>query len=233
LTTIIPFGSFVPMPLPRNARLALAVAAGTATLGACGMVRSSPPPMARPAAFTALGVSAPYLSGDVVGGIKARSARMAKAKIRPLPLAAQPAYMGELEGELRRQTAGMGLDVLRIGRGIVIRIPAAVTFDAGSAAVKPQFAATLREISRTVKGRDRTFVDVFAHSDLSGSEAVNQALSDKRAAAVAADLSKNGVAKARVASRGYGKSAPLYNPETSESEKAANRRVEIRLIPYG
>ena len=221
------------MSVPRFTRFAIAASAGAATLAACGLGRSAPPPIPRPAAFTALGVSAPYLSGDVISGTTARSARMAKAKIRPLPPSAQPAYMMELEGELRRQTAGMGLDVLRIGRGIVIRIPAALTFDAGSATVKPQFGATLREISRTVKGRDRTFVDVLAHSDLSGSDAVNQALSDKRAAGVAADLSKHGVARARVASRGYGKSAPLYNPETSETEKAANRRVEIRLIPYG
>ena len=219
-------------PPVRFARLAIAVTGGAAALASCGLGRSGPPPMSRPAAFTALGVGAPYLTGAVIDGFKSRSARMAKAKIRPLPPQAQPAYMSELEGELRRQTAGMGLDVLRIGSGIVIRIPAALTFDSGSSAVKPQFGATLREISRTVKGRDRTFVDVLAHSDLSGSEAVNKALSDKRAAAVAADLSRHGVAKARIASRGYGESAPLYNPETSETEKAANRRVEIRLIPY-
>ena len=82
--------------------------------------------MARPAAFIALGVSAPYLSGDVIGGTKARAAKMRAAKISPLSLAAAPAYLGELEGELRRQTAGIGLDVLRVGNAIVIRIPAAL-----------------------------------------------------------------------------------------------------------
>jgi outer membrane protein OmpA-like peptidoglycan-associated protein len=41
------------------------------------------------------------------------------------------------------------------------------------------------------------------------------------------------MASPRHGSRGYGESAPLYNPEASETEKAANRRVEIRLIPYG
>lgn len=214
-------------------RFLVPAAVAATLLAGCQMGSPQPPMMPRPAAFTALGVSAPYLSGDVVGGIKARSARMKKAGIKPLAPAAQPAYLAELEGELRRQTAGMGLDVLRIGNGIVIRIPAAVTFDIGSASVKPQFDATLREIARTVKGRERTYVDVLAHSDLSGSEGFNQSLSDKRAAAVASDLSKHGVAKARVASRGYGESAPLYDPEASESEKAANRRVEIRLIPYG
>ena len=218
--------------LIRRHSILIACAASSAALIA-GCSGGSPPPMARPAAFTALGVSAPYLSADVIGGTRARAAKMAKARISPLPLQAQGAYMSELEGELRRQTAGMGLDVLRIGGGIVIRIPAALTFEANSAAVRPQFGATLREISRTVKGREKTYVDVLAHSDLSGSDKYNQTLSDKRAAAVAADLSAKGVAKARVASRGYGKTAPLYNPETSESEKAANRRVEIRLIPYG
>jgi len=49
---------------------------------------------------------------------------------------------------------------------------------------------------------------------------------------VATYLAGHGVAKARIASKGYGESAPLYNPDVSEDQKAANRRVEIRLVPY-
>lgn len=190
-----------------------------------------PPPPPRPAAFIPLGIGAGYLSGDVIGGSRARAAKLRAAKIRPLGSAAG-AYMADLDGELRRQTAGIGVDVIRVGDSIVVRIPAALTFDAGSAAVKPQFDATLLEIARTVKSRNQTFVDVLAHTDTSGTPQVNQALSDKRAAAVAAYLGGHGVAKARIASKGLGESAPLYNPEASETEKAANRRVEIRLVPY-
>jgi outer membrane protein OmpA-like peptidoglycan-associated protein len=200
-------------------------------LTACGF-RQSPPPMARPAAFIALGVGAPYLSGDVISGTRARAAKMRSAKISPLAPQAVPAYLGELESELRRQTAGIGLDVLRIGNSIVVRIPATLTFDPASATLKPQFSATLLEIARTVKSRNRTYVDVLAHSDLSGSDKANQTLSDRRAAAVASQLASRGVAKARIASRGLGETSPLYNPENSEAEKAANRRVEIRLVPY-
>lgn len=207
-------------------------AAPAIALAGCGMIRGGPPPMARPEAFTPLGISAPYLTGDVINGSRTRAAKMRAARIRPLVPQRAPGYMVELETELRRQTAGIGLDVLRVGNGIVVRIPAALTFDSASASVKPQFDATLREISRTVKGRNQAYVDVLAHSDLSGSDKANQALSDKRAAAVANYLSRHGVAKARIASRGYGESAPLYAPETSETEKAANRRVEIRLVPY-
>jgi outer membrane protein OmpA-like peptidoglycan-associated protein len=197
-----------------------------------GCETAPPPPVVVPASFTPLGTTAPYLLGDVIGGHKARAAKMRAAKIKPLSPYEAPAYMANLDAELRRQTAGIGLDVLQVGGSIVIRIPAAFTFDAGSAAVKATTDATLLEIARTVKTRNRTFVDVIAHTDMSGSPQTNAALSEKRAAAVATYLAGHGVSRARIASRGLGESAPLYSPETSETDKAANRRIEIRLVPY-
>jgi len=201
-----------------------------AIVAACETAPPPPPPV--PAAFTPLGVSAPYLMGDVIGGTRARAAKMRAAKIRPLSPGEVPAYMANLETELRQQTAGIGLDVLNVGGSIVIRIPAAFTFDEGSATVKGTTDATLLEISRTVKTRNRTFVDVLAHTDTTGSPQGNQALSDRRAAAVATYLAGHGVARARIASKGLGETAPLYNPETSDTQRAANRRIEIRLVPY-
>ena len=210
-------------------RLCAVVTTGSVlALAAC---QSAPPPVI-PAAFTPLGVSAPYLSGDVINGSRTRAAKMRAAKIRPLNPVLAPSYMAELDSELRRQTAGIGLDVVQVSNGIVIRIPAALTFDAGSASVKPQFDATLLEIARTVKTRNQTYVDVLAHTDTTGTPQVNQALSEKRAAAVATYLAGHGVSKARIASRGYGESAPLYIPDDTETKKAGNRRVEIRLVPY-
>ena len=210
----------------------IALACSIAFLAGCETSAPPPPPLVRPAAFTPLGLNAPYLYSGVIGGERSRAAKMKAAKIRPLSPALAPAYMANLDRELRVQTAGIGLDVLRVGNAIVIRIPAAQTFDEGSASVKPEFDATLKEISREVKDRNQTFVDIFAHTDLSGSPEVNQALSDKRAAAVATYLAGHGVARPRIASKGLGETAPLYNPETSDTEKAANRRVEIRLLPY-
>jgi outer membrane protein OmpA-like peptidoglycan-associated protein len=214
-------------------RMSRAVVGVGAALALASCQTAPPPaPVIRPAAFTPLGLNAPYLYGDVIGGHKARSAKMRAAKIRPLQPGVAPSYMASLDSELRQQTAGIGLDVLKLGNMIVIRIPAALTFAEGSSAVKPEFDATLHEIARTVKTRNQTYVDVFAHTDLSGTPQVNQALSDKRAAAVATYLAGHGVSRARIASRGLGESAPLYNPETSDTQKAANRRVEIRLVPY-
>ncbi|HEX5258369.1 MAG TPA: OmpA family protein [Sphingomicrobium sp.] len=206
------------------------LACAVAALAGCET--APPPPLVRPAAFIPLGLNAPYLYSDVIGGRRARAAKMRAAKIRPISPAAAPAYMADLDRALRVQTAGIGLDILQVGNGIVIRIPAALTFDAGSATVKPEFDATLLEISREVKNRSQTFVDVFAHTDLSGSPQGNQAISERRAAAVATYLVGHGVSKVRIASKGLGETAPLYNPEADDSQKAANRRVEIRLLPY-
>jgi outer membrane protein OmpA-like peptidoglycan-associated protein len=208
---------------------ALIIGCALAAIAGC---QTAPPPMVVPASFTPLGVTAPYLMGDVIGGSKTRSAKMRAAKIRPLSPYEVGPYMADLNAELRRQTAGIGLDILQVGGSIVVRIPATFTFDTGSAAVKATTDATLLEIARTVKTRNRTFVDVLAHTDTSGTPQGNQALSAKRAAAVATYLSGHGVSKARIASRGLGETAPLYSSETDETQKAANRRIEIRLVPY-
>ena len=215
-------------------RTPVAIAVGSFALAGCQIFAPPPPPPVTvpPAAFVALGLGAAYLSGDVISGHRARAAKMKAAKIRPLSPGAAPSYMASLQGELRRQTAGIGLDVLSVGDSIVVRIPAAFTFDPASAAVKPQTDATLLEIARTVKTRNQTYVDVLAHTDTTGTPQANQALSDKRAAAVATYLVGHGVARARIASKGFGESAPLYPVDASETQRAANRRIEIRLVPY-
>jgi outer membrane protein OmpA-like peptidoglycan-associated protein len=214
-------------------RRALPAVVFSCSLLALASCQSAPPPaMVRPAAFVPLGIAAPYLSADVIGGHRTRAAKMRAAKIRPLSPVAAPAYMAELDRELRQQTAGIGLDVLNLGASIVVRVPAAFTFDTGSAAVKPQTDATLLEIARTEQTRKQTFVDVLAHTDTTGTPAGNQALSEKRAAAVASYLASHGVARARIGSRGLGESAPLSTPDVTETQQAANRRIEIRLVPY-
>jgi outer membrane protein OmpA-like peptidoglycan-associated protein len=217
----------------RTRRMA-AIGLGALALTGCGVFpgQGPAPVLVRPAAFTALGVTAAYLNGDVISGSRARAAKMRAAGIRPLGAGEAPAYMYRAEQELRQQTAGIGIDVIHLTDGVLIRVPASMTFDPGSAAIKPQIDATLTEVARTVKSFNRTYVDVLAHTDTSGTPSGNLALSQKRAAAAAAFLGRRGVAKARIASRGLGEGAPLYAVESSEVEKAANRRLEIRLVPY-
>jgi outer membrane protein OmpA-like peptidoglycan-associated protein len=213
--------------------LALGLAAPLLATGcALNAPPSPPPPMARPAAFIPLGLGASYLGSDLIGGHKARAAKMKAAKIRPLAASAAAGYMARAERELRAQTAGIGVDVIRLGDNILIRVPAALTFNSASSEIRPQFDGTLTELARTLKQYDQSYVDVFAHTDTTGSEQFNLSLSQKRATAVAAFLGKRGVTRARIASKGLGEAAPLYPLDQTEDQQAANRRVEIRLVPY-
>ena len=93
--------------------------------------------------------------------------------------------------------------------------------------------ATLLEIARTVKTRNQTFVDVLAHTDTSGTPQANQALSENRAAAVATYLAGHGVVEgADRLARASARALRSTIPETTETQKAGNRRIEIRLVPY-
>src|SRR6476659_10713586 len=95
----------------RRPMSAAVLGCGLLVLAACS---TAPPPpiMPRPAEFIPLGLGASYLSGDVIGGQKTRAAKMKAAKIRPLGAGEVGPYMADLDAELRRQTAGIGLDVL-------------------------------------------------------------------------------------------------------------------------
>ncbi len=178
----------------------------------------------------AVGLLGAYLGGDIVDGRNTRRTRVIRAKIAPLSEIESGAYMARLEADLRRQTVGTGVEVLRSGGDVVLRMPAAITFPVGSYAIQPQFQSTLREIAQTLRAENQTFVDVLGHTDASGGEAANQALSVSRAQAVATYLKSRGVVAARVGVKGYGETAPIASNDTEEG-KALNRRIEIRIVP--
>jgi outer membrane protein OmpA-like peptidoglycan-associated protein len=71
-------------------------------------------------------------------------------------------------------------------------------------------------------------VTIEGHTDVRGDAAYNQALSERRAAAVRAWLVGHGVDAARISATGAGESRPVRTG-TTEADHRANRRVEIRI----
>jgi len=185
---------------------------------------------------TAVGVAAGaiggYLLGDLVGGHNDRTEQLLGAGIGAIAGGAVGAYMDRQEADLRRQTAGTGVDVLRQGDDLILRMPSSVTFDVDRWEVKPQFYGVLDDVGRTLGSYNQTYIDVLGHTDTTGSNEHNQLLSERRAAAVADYLATRGVARARMATRGFGETAPLYVPDDTEMKRAANRRVEIKIVPF-
>jgi outer membrane protein OmpA-like peptidoglycan-associated protein len=139
--------------------------------------------------------------------------------------------MDQQEAELRRQTAGTGVDVIRQGDDLILRMPSGITFAYDRYDIQPQFQSTLNEVASTLGTYQQTYIDVLGHTDSTGSDAYNQGLSERRASAVRDYLAGRGVNPVRMAVRGYGETQLLVNPERSEADRAANRRVEIRVVP--
>ena len=171
-----------------------------------------------------------YLLGDLVGGSHDRNAKVIGAGIGALAGGSVGYYMDRQEAELRRQTAGTGVDVYRQGDELVLRMPSGITFPVDRFDIQPQFQSTLNQVSQTLASYDQTYIDVLGHTDATGSDAYNQSLSERRAQSVADYLTSHGVARPRMGIRGYGEAQPIASNE-DEAGRSQNRRVEIKVVP--
>lgn len=134
--------------------------------------------------------------------------------------------------ELRESTAGSGVDVTEVdnGQAILVNLPDGVTFDVGSATLKPAFRATLNDVAASLKQYPNSLIDVYGHTDSTGSDSFNQSLSERRAQTVANYLTSQGVNTARIRWQGFGETMPVADNSTEEGRRL-NRRVEIKIIP--
>ena len=186
----------------------------------------------RTAVGAAAGAVAGYFLGDLVGGRRDRTEKIVGAGIGTIAGAAAGQYMDRQERELRQRTAGSGVVIEREGDELLLTMPAGITFPINSYTIQPQFYPTLNEVSQTLAAYPQTLVDVYGHTDPTGGDRINIPLSQNRAESVANYLSQRGVNRARIATQGFGSSQPLPgNTNATEAERAANRRVEIRIVP--
>ena len=176
----------------------------------------------------ALGAAAGLLSGD--NAVERRQHAMIGAGIGALAGGSIGAYQDRQEAELRRQTAGTGIDVSRDGDVIKLNLPDGVTFDFGKAELKPQFYPALNNVASTLREYNQTIVEVSGHTDSIGSDAVNQRLSEQRAASVGNYLIGQGLQRERFEIVGMGKRYPVASNDT-DAGRSLNRRVEIRVLP--
>ena len=176
------------------------------------------------------GAGAGALLGAILGGRNNRAEVLIGAGLGAIAGGAVGSYMDKQERELRQRMAGTGIEVARDGEEIAIKLPSGITFDTNQAILRPDMRPALDQVAQTLASYQSTFIDVTGHTDSTGSDAINQPLSERRAAAVADYLQYQGVQRARMATRGYGAQFPVASND-SEAGRAQNRRVEIRLSP--
>jgi OOP family OmpA-OmpF porin len=104
-----------------------------------------------------------------------------------------------------------------------------ILFNSGKATFKKETFPVLQAIAAILKEFPASRFMIEGHTDSDGKDAMNQTLSENRAAAVKNYLIENGIDAGRLNSAGYGESRPIDTNKTTKG-KANNRRVEVKLI---
>ena len=167
-----------------------------------------------------------YLLGSVIGG---KTARILGAGIGGVAGGAIGYQKDKQIKELRESTAGSGIDVTDNGDGILLNLPD-VTFAVDSTEVSPSFQASLDKVAQSMVQYPDSLIDVYGHTDSTGSDQYNMALSQRRADAVSRYLISRGVSSARLQAKGMGESYPVADNATADG-RARNRRVEVKITP--
>jgi outer membrane protein OmpA-like peptidoglycan-associated protein len=110
-------------------------------------------------------------------------------------------------------------------RGLVVTM-AGVTFASGSAKLQPAARENLAKLAGIIATHPSLKLDIEGYTDSAGKDETNQELSQKRAEAVQAYLTEQGIPASSLTAKGLGKASPVAPNDTAEG-RAKNRRVEI------
>jgi len=215
---------------PRTTLIAL-LASTSLVLGGCESMSSlaTSPDAAKTRKGAGIGAAAGAVVGLLTKGDKFQNALIGAA-IGGLAGGAIGNYQDRQEKKLREQLAGTGVEVVRQSENITLDMPGGLTFATNSADLNPDFKPILDKVAETLAEYNQTMIEVAGHTDSTGSEQYNQALSERRAGAVATYLAGRGVASPRMITVGGGELHPIATNDTPEGREQ-NRRVEITIVP--
>ncbi len=177
----------------------------------------------------AIGAGIGAVIGAISGGDRLKRAAIG-AGVGALSGAAIGNYMDRQERALREQLRGTGVSVTRRGNDIILNMPGNITFGFDRSDLMPEFHDVLDSVALVLGEFDQTVLVIDGHTDSIGRREYNMDLSRRRAESVGRYLITQGVVPVRVATYGYGPDHPIASND-SEAGRAANRRVELTLMP--
>jgi outer membrane protein OmpA-like peptidoglycan-associated protein len=128
---------------------------------------------------------------------------------------------------------GQALTVHESSQELRLYLAADVLFDFDKASIRPDAAATLRQVAAIVLAKRKGVVRIEGYTDSKGGDAYNVRLSEQRAASVKAWLvAKEGLDAEILSTRGFGSANPVVpnaKPDGSDDQagRQRNRRVEM------
>jgi outer membrane protein OmpA-like peptidoglycan-associated protein len=139
-------------------------------------------------------------------------------------------YMDNQEKKLRERLQGTGVRVERDGDNLNLIMPGNITFASSRAEIRADFYDVLSSVALVLKEFDKTDIHIGGHTDSTGSDQINQKLSEDRANSVRVYLANQKIKSGRLHAVGYSSRQPIASNNTDEGRQA-NRRVELQLTP--
>ncbi len=155
--------------------------------------------------------------------LEARERDVAQAQLEAEKAKADAALAQADAAEAWRQVE----EAQETARGVVLTF-GDMLFDTGGSTLKPGAQLLLDKLAAYLGQNLETRAIIEGHTDNVGSDAMNQGLSERRAAAVAAALQMRGIGIDRLEITGFGESYPVATNDTSAGREQ-NRRVEVVL----
>ena len=171
-------------------------------------------------------------SGAVIGVIAGdnRKSALIGAGIGALAGGGIGYYMDVQEAKLRQELEATGVSVTRHGDSIILNMPGNITFNTASSAISADFYRVLNSVAKVFNEYEKTYVDIYGHTDSVGDASYNMSLSQRRADAVSRYLQTREVLPQRILTHGMGEDYPIASNDTAQG-RSQNRRVEIKLTP--
>jgi outer membrane protein OmpA-like peptidoglycan-associated protein len=209
--------------LQRAAVTACGMSIALAVLGGCES-------MSERQKGTAVGAGGGAVAGAAIGSATGHSAGKGAVIGGAIGAVAGNLWSKRMEDkrkEMQAATAGSGVNVERTQNNeLKLSVPSDISFDTGRADIKPEMRPVLDKLTTNLDPNVR--MTVVGHTDSTGSDTINDALSVERAQSVRNYLSVRGVDAQRIAVQGRGSHEPVAS-NASDAGRAQNRRVEIFL----
>lgn len=125
---------------------------------------------------------------------------------------------------------GAQVESVNEGEAIKVTFESGILFASNSSTLNAASRSSLDKFATSLQNNPDTDVKIYGHTDSSGSDAINNPLSQRRAEAVYNYLLSRGLSGSRIDSQGFGSSQPIADNSTSAG-KSQNRRVEVYILP--
>lgn len=179
---------------------------------------------------TATGAGVGALGGAAIGAIAgghAGSGALIGAGVGALGSYIWSKNLEKQKAEMEAATQGTGVGVSQTADNqLKLDIPSDISFDTGRADVKGNFAPILDRFADGLRNNPNAEIRIIGHTDSTGTDAVNDPLSLRRAESTRNYLTSRGVGGTRIQVQGMGSRQPVASNSTTEG-RAQNRRVEI------